>query len=406
MKDLYEIGEAIPDGVIPKKMYAFIVRPESHGEPLESFKQEVIDIPEIGHNEVLVKIMAAGINYNGVWSALGKPYSPSSLHKHNFHIAGSDASGIVWKIGDGLKSSSFSFKVGDPVIIHCGQYCGLCIECNGGDQMLCSRQKIWGYETPYGSFAQFTKVQPQQLLHKPKHLTWAESSSYMLVLATAWRMLHGYPPNHLRPSQNILIMGASGGLGSMAIQIVKNSGANAIAVVSNKEKGEYCMKLGAIGYIDRNEFDCWGKLPNISDEENYKYYLVKLKRLAKTIWEITGNNNNPDIVFEHTGEETFPVSCYLAKKGGMVVYCGATSGFYLTMDASYGWMHQKRIQGSHFASTKDAYAANNEVINKKINPTLSKVFHWADLPKAHQIMYEKQGILGKMSVLVQANNDT
>ncbi|KAG1647948.1 Crotonyl-CoA reductase [Nymphon striatum] len=167
---------------------------------------------------------AAGVNYNGVWASLGEPISPFDGHKQPFHIAGSDAAGIVWAVGDKVKR----WKVGDEVVIHCNQDDGDDEECNGGDPMYSPTQRIWGYETPDGSFAQFTNVQAQQLMPRPKHLTWEEAACYTLTLATAYRMLFGHEPHDLKPGQNVLVWGASGGLGSYAIQLINTAGANAI----------------------------------------------------------------------------------------------------------------------------------------------------------------------------------
>lgn len=386
-KLLYDIKADIPPYVVPKKMYAYVIRPERHGNPISAFQQEVIDVPEVEANEVLIKVCAAGINYNGVWAALGKPYSPTSYHGKNFHIAGSDASGIVWKIGSAVNKNVLSYTEGDAVVLHCGQSCGMCDQCNGGDPTLCLHQKIWGYETPFGSFAQFTVVKPYQILPKPRHLNWAESAGYILVLATSWRMLYGHYPHVLKPFQNVLVWGGAGGLGMMAIQIIKNAGANAIAIVSSEERGKFCLELGAKGYINRNQFDCWRTMPQVGTQ-GYTDYLAQVRKLRKAIWGITGASNDVDIVFEHVGEKTFPASCYLVKKGGMVVYCGATSGFNLSMDASYGWMHQKRIQGSHFANFREVFEANKAVCLEKIRPILGKVFSWEDLPYAHKLMQE------------------
>ena len=94
-KDLYELGEIPPLGHVPAKMYAWAIRRERHGPPEESFQVEVLPTWSIGDDEVLVYVMAAGINYNGVWAGLGEPISPFDVHKCDYHIAGSDASGIV-----------------------------------------------------------------------------------------------------------------------------------------------------------------------------------------------------------------------------------------------------------------------------------------------------------------------
>ena len=99
-KDLYEIGEMPPMGHVPKQMYAWAIRRERHGAPETAMELEVVDTWKIDSNEVLVLVMAAGVNYNGVWAGLGQPISPFDGHKAAYHIAGSDAAGIVWAVGD------------------------------------------------------------------------------------------------------------------------------------------------------------------------------------------------------------------------------------------------------------------------------------------------------------------
>src|SRR6185295_8100572 len=214
-KDLYEIGEIPPLGHVPAKMYAWAIRKERHGPPESSFQIEVVPTWTIADDEVLVFVMAAGVNYNGVWAGLGTPVSPIDGHKNPYHIAGSDASGIVWAVGEKVKR----WKVGDEIIIHCNQDDGDDDECNGGDPLLSPSQRIWGYETPDGSFAQFCRVQSRQLMPKPAHLTWEESACYTLTLATAYRMLFGHAPHTLKPGDHVLIWGASGGLGVFGVQL-------------------------------------------------------------------------------------------------------------------------------------------------------------------------------------------
>ncbi len=250
IKDLYAVGEMPPLGHVPAKMHAWTIRRERHGEPEQSFQTEVVDTPRPASDEVLVMVMAAGVNYNGVWAGLGIPISPFDVHGADYHIAGSDASGIVWAVGDKVKR----WKVGDEVVIHCNQDDGDDEHCNGGDPMFSPSQRIWGYETPDGSFAQFTCVQSQQLMRRPQHLTWEESACYTLTLATAYRMLFGHDPHELKPGQNVLVWGASGGLGSYAIQLINTAGANAIGVISDESKRDFVMSLGAKGVINRNDF--------------------------------------------------------------------------------------------------------------------------------------------------------
>ncbi|MGC2857287.1 crotonyl-CoA carboxylase/reductase [Novispirillum sp. DQ9] len=396
-KDLYELGEIPPLGHVPKRMYAWAIRRERHGEPEQSFQVEVVDTPELDSHEVLVMVMAAGVNYNGVWAGLGQPISPFDVHKAPYHIAGSDAAGIVWAVGSKVKR----WKVGDEVVVHCNQTDGDDEECNGGDPMFSPSQRIWGYETPDGSFAQFTRVQAQQLMARPKHLTWEESACYVLVLATAYRMLFGHRPHIIRPGHNVLVWGASGGLGSMAVQLCATVGANAIGVISDESKRDFVMSLGAKAVLNRKDFDCWGQLPKVNGE-GFKEYMGEVRKFGKAIWDITGKGKDVDIVFEHPGEQTFPVSCNVVKRGGMVVFCAGTTGFNLTFDARFVWMRQKRIQGSHFAHLKESAQANQLVIERRIDPCMSEVFSWEDIPKAHTKMLRNQHKPGNMAVMVQA----
>ncbi|MGF1606104.1 MAG: crotonyl-CoA carboxylase/reductase [Rhodothalassiaceae bacterium] len=397
-KDLYEIGEIPPLGHVPEKMHAWVLRRERHGPPTQAIKQEVVPTPEIDPDEVLMLVMAAGVNYNGVWAMLGQPVSVFDGHKADYAVLGSDAAGIVWAVGSRVKR----FKVGDEVVVHCNQDDGDDEECNGGDPMFSPSQRIWGYETPDGSFAQFCKVQARQLMHRPKHLTWEESACYTLTLATAYRMLFGHRPHILRPGQNVLVWGASGGLGSMAIQLITTAGANAIGVISDPSKEEFVRSLGARGVINRKEFQCWGQLPSVKDPEGYGAYMKKVREFGKAIWAITGKRVDVDIVFEHPGEATFPVSCFVVKRGGMVVFCAGTTGFNLTFDARFVWQRQKRVQGSHFANLKQASQANQLVIDRRIDPCMSEVFSWDDIPRAHEVMLANEHKPGNMAVLVNA----
>ncbi|MCE2510860.1 MAG: crotonyl-CoA carboxylase/reductase [Alphaproteobacteria bacterium] len=399
-KDLYEIGEIPPLGHVPKNMYGWAIRRERHGEPEKAMQVEVLPTPEIDSHEVLVQVMAAGVNFNGIWASLGIPVSPFDIHKADFHVAGSDASGIVWAVGAKVNN----WKVGDEVVIHCNQDDGDDVECNGGDPMLSPSQRIWGYETPDGSFAQFARVQARQLMPRPKHLTWEESGCYTLTLATAYRMLFGHRPHTLRPGHNVLVWGASGGLGSMAIQLIATTGANAIGVVSDDDKIDYVKSLGAKGVVNRKNFDCWGPLPDVKEAKAYADYMKRCREFGRAIWEYTGKGVDVDCVFEHPGEQTFPVSCFVVKRGGMVVFCAGTTGYNITFDARFVWMRQKRIQGSHFAHLKQATQANQLVIDRRIDPCMSEVFTWEDIARAHTKMWKNQHKPGNMAVLVQAKH--
>ena len=397
-KDIYAIGEIPPLGYIPKKMHAWVIRKDRHGNPLQSFVEEEFDIPEIGPSEVLVFVMAAGVNYNGVWAGLGKPISVLDVTKKDYHIAGSDASGIVWKVGSDVKR----WKVGDEVVIHAMTWDHEDVEVNGGEPMLSETNKVFGYETADGTFAQFTSVQAHQLMKKPSQLTWEESGCYNLTLVTAYRMLFGHSGNELKPGEYVLVWGASGGLGSFAVQLAKTVGAKPIGVISDNSKADYVKKLGAVGVLNRKDFNCWGEHPDIDDEEAYNNYMKEVRKFGKALWEFTGKGKNVDMVFEHPGESTVPVSMFVVKRGGMVVICAGTTGYNLTLDARYLWMHSKRLQGSHFGNSKQANAANQLVSDGVIDPCVSEVFSWDGIPNAHEKMMNNEHKAGNMAVLVGA----
>ena len=187
----------------------------------------------------------------------------------------------------------------------------------------------------------------------------------------------------------------------MAIQLITTAGANAIGVISDESKREFVLGLGAKAVINRKDFECWGQLPTVNGPE-FGAYMKEVRKFGKAIWDITGKGTDVDIVFEHPGEQTFPVSCNVVKRGGMVVFCAGTTGFNLTFDARFVWMRQKRIQGSHFANLKQAAQANKLMIERRIDPSMSEVFGWDDIPRAHMKMMNNEHKPGNMAVLVQA----
>ncbi len=403
-QSLYTLGEVPPLGQVPERMLAQVIRKERFGEPKDAFVQEELAVPEIGPDDVLIYVMAAGVNYNNVWAALGVPINVIKARqkqgeKEDFHIGGSDASGVVWKIGDKVSN----VKVGDEVVVHCGHWNPDDPHVQSGkDPMLASSQRIWGYETNFGSFAQFTKVQSHQCLPKPPHLTWEEAAAYMLVGATAYRMLHGWAGNTVAEDDAVLIWGGAGGLGSMAVQIVSAAGAKAVVVVSSDDKVEYCKKLGAVGAMNRKEFHHWGMLPHWKDDAGYAEWVGQAKGFGRAFWDALGEKKNPQIVFEHPGEATIPTSVFVCDTGGMVVICAGTTGYNATLDLRYHWMRQKRLQGSHFANDDQAKGINDLVIAGKVDPCLSQVFSFDETGASHQLMRDNKHPNGNMSILVNA----
>jgi crotonyl-CoA carboxylase/reductase len=395
--DVTKVSEMdVEPGTLPATMAAWVIREERLGEPRDAFQLEEVEVPEPGAFEVIVRVMAAGVNYNNVWAALGKPVSVMRYGDHpewGHHIGGSDASGVVWKVGEGVTR----WKPGDEVVVHCNMASYEDKEVHGFDPLAAPSQMIWGYETTWGSFAQFTKVQAQQLLPRPRNLTWDEAASYGLVYFTAFRML--MTQCRLQAGQRVLIWGAAGGLGVFATQLCKIAGAQAVGVVSSPEKGELVKQLGAVGYIDRSEFAGMMRTGDETPEQEKERFKVS-RDFSKRVKEILGDS--PDIVFEHVGQATFPTSVFVVKPFGKVVICAGTTGFHLDFDVRYLWMRQKQIIGSHFANAYECNKANELIESGQIRPVLWKTLGFEGVPEAHQLMRDNKH-LGKIAILVGAD---
>ena len=388
----------VEPGELPATMPAWVIRQEREGQPRDAFQLEEIEVPEPGPFEVVVRVMAAGVNFNNVWAALGLPVSVFGYGdhpEHGHHIGGSDASGIVWKVGPGVTR----LKPGDEVMMNTAQY-SLEDPCIHGNLVASRDLLAWGYETTWGSFAQFTKVQAQQALPRPQNLSWAESASYGLTYFTAHRML--MDRCDLQVGHNVLVWGAAGGLGVFATQLCAAAGANAVGVVSSEEKGELVKQLGAVDYIDRREF---GEMIRTDDnlEPTADAARAKASRaFAKRVKAILGDA--PDIVFEHIGRATLPTSVLCVKPLGKVVICGATTGFQLDFDVRHLWMRQKQIVGSHGAHAYESASANQLMANGKVRPVLWKTMDFDGVPEAHQMLLDNQH-LGKIAILVGAEDE-
>jgi crotonyl-CoA carboxylase/reductase len=373
-------------------MAAWVIREERFGEPVDAIALEEIEVPEPGAFEVVIRVMAAGVNFNNVWAALGQPVSVFRYHPEDHHIGGSDASGVVWKVGEGVTR----WAAGDEVVVHCNQASYEDPEVHGLDPLAAPSQQIWGYETTWGSFAQFCKVQAQQLLPKPKSLTWEEAASYGLTYFTAYRML--LDQAKLQAGHKVLIWGAAGGLGVFATQLCKLTGADCVGVVSSPGKGELVRELGAVDYIDRHDYAGMMRRGGETPEEE-KARFKESRRFSKHVNEILGGE--PDIVFEHVGQATFPTSVLVVKPFGKVVICGATSGYSLDFDVRYLWMRQKQIIGSHFANAWEANLANRLIESNKIRPVLWQTMGFDGVAEAHQLLRDNKH-LGKIAILVGA----
>ncbi|NGO45614.1 crotonyl-CoA carboxylase/reductase [Streptomyces ureilyticus] len=400
-------GLRIPEsyrGMVVRKEEAdlFEGSPSADKDPRKSLHLDDVPVPEVGPGEALVAVMASSVNYNTVWSAIFEPLptfrflerygklSPQAKrHDLPYHIIGSDLTGVVLRTGPGVNA----WQPGDEVVAHC---LSVELESSDGhnDTMLDPEQRIWGFETNFGGLAEIALVKSNQLMPKPDHLSWEEAAAPGLVNSTAYRQLVSRNGAGMKQGDNVLIWGASGGLGSYATQFALAGGANPICVVSSEQKADICRAMGAEAIIDRTA-------------EHYKFWKDEhhqdpreWKRFGKRIRELTGGED-VDIAFEHPGRETFGASVYVTRKGGTIVTCASTSGYNHEYDNRYLWMSLKRIIGSHFANYREAWEANRLIVKGKIHPTLSKVY---SLEETGQAAYDVHRNLhqGKVGVLCLA----
>ena len=362
-----------------------------------------IDLPELRDDEVLIEVRAAGLNANSIWSLQRKPADPFLLlsnmirnnpdrahHLQDFQVIGSDASGKVVEVGTGV----MDWKRGDEVVVHCNVF-NADDPITKTDELLSESQAIWGYETNYGAFATYSIVKANQLRQRPQHLSWEDSASYMLTLTTAYRMLVSPNGAMLKPGETCLIWGAAGGLGLFAIQLATLMGAIPIAVVSSEERAETCRNFGAEHFLFRNEM----KHPMISS--NGSPNPLAWREIRNSLGR--QGIGAPDVVFEHVGRETLAASIFLARRGGRVVTCAASSGFESVIDLRYLWMQVKRIIGSHIANSLEATEANALVLAKKIQPTVSRIDTFSNLGNLLDDLHEGR-VLGKAVTSISSDN--
>lgn len=361
-----------------------------------------VPMPEIAPDEVVVAVMASSINYNTVWSATFEPVPTfdflkryarqggyAARHDLPHQVVGSDAAGIVVRVGAGVRH----WKVGDHVVASCVQVDEQ-EPATHADAMLGSGQRIWGYETNFGGLAHYSVVRASQLLPKPTHLTWEESAGVLLTAATSYRMLVSDNGARIKQGDIVLIWGATGGLGAFAVQMVKNAGGIAVGVVSSERKAEVLRRLGCDVVINRNEIGMGG------DDALTPERTIELgKRLGREIRRQVGED--PHVVFDYVGRATFGISVFVVRKGGVVVTCGSSTGYDHHFDNRYLWMNLKRIVGSHAANLQEQAECNRLFQLGHLSPILSEVFPLKEVGEAARLVQLNKHT-GKVGVLCLA----
>jgi crotonyl-CoA reductase len=356
-----------------------------------------VPMPELAPDEVLIAVLAAGLNYNTVWSAIFEPVPTfaflsrygrqggwAARHDLPYHVVGSDAAGVIVRTGAGVRR----WSAGQAVVVH-PAYIDHEDPAAHDDSMSSDEPLAWGFETNFGALADFAVVKASQLLPKPPHLTWEEAACVTLCAGTAYRMLVSRRGAAMKQGDVVLVWGAAGGLGGYAVQLIRNGGGQAVGVVGSADKEQLARDLGCAGVVNREELEKDGGLAGIKG----------WRRLGEEIRRQVGED--PDIVFEHSGQQTFGASVYVARRGGTVVTCGSSSGYDHQYDNRHLWMKVKRIVGSHGANYSEAWEMNRLVTRGTLVPTLSRTYPLADVGDAARALQQGHSV-GKTSVLCLA----
>jgi crotonyl-CoA reductase len=370
-------------------------------DPTKSLHIGDVPTPEIAPDEVYLAVMASSINFNTVWTSIFEPLSTFNFldrlgkesvwgkrHQQDFHVVGSDAAAVVVRVGSAVRN----WKPGDRVTVHCNFLDDQDPSAHD-DSMLAANQRIWGFESNYGGLADLAVVKANQLMPMPTHLTWEEAAVNALCASTSYRMLVGQHAARMKQGDNVFVWGATGGIGAYAIQLVLNGGGTPVGVVSSENRVKLLEAMGCEATIDRRAegYQFWSD-EHTQDEGEWR-------RLGKKVRSMIGDD--PDIVFEHPGRQTFGASVFITKRGGTVVTCAATSGYMLEFDNRHLWMKLKRIVSSHFANYQEAWNMNRLIDQGRIHPVMSEVYTLEQTGEAAAAVHRNQAE-GKLGVLCLA----
>jgi crotonyl-CoA reductase len=364
-----------------------------------SLRLDEVPMPELAPDEVLIAVMASAMNYNTVWSAMFEPLSTfrfleryarlgewDARHNLPYQVVGSDAAGVIVRVGVGVRK----WSVGDRVVVSASWIDDQDPSAQV-DGMLTEQQRAWGFETNFGGLAHFAVLKANQLMPKPRHLTWEEAACNTLCAITAYRMLVSPLGARMKQGDIVLVWGATGGLGSYAVQFIRNGGGIAVGVVNSDRKAQLLERLGCEVVLRRDLLE----LDGLPAHEKGKRVGVEIRRAL---------GEDPHIVFDYIGRETFGASVYVLRRGGTVITCGSSTGYQHEFDNRYLWMKLKRIIGSHGANWQESWETTRLIALGKIVPALSKVFTLDQVREAAREVQLNRHV-GKVGVLCLAERE-
>lgn len=327
----------------------------------EVVRVEEVARPEPGPGEVLLEVKAAAMNHLDLWVRRGLPIETTMPH-----IGGSDVAGVVAELGAGVSGVA----VGDRVVVNPTLFDGRCEWCLRGEQSLCVQFKILGEHTQ-GGFAEYVVVPARNLYPIPDGFPFARAAAAPLVFQTAWRGL--ITRGGVRAGEDVLVTGASGGVGTAAIQIAKRAGARVFAVTTG-ENVERVLALGADVVYDRTAVD-----------------------YSKEVWRETGKRG-VDVVFDSVGQATWTQNVRALARGGRLVVYGATTGPQVELDARLLFWKQIRIIGTTMAGVADFETVMRLVFRGELSPVIDVELPLAEARAAHERL-EAGAQFGKIVVI-------
>ena len=338
-------------------MRAVVLR--QHGGP-EVLAVEDLPEPRAGAGQVRVRVAAVAVNHLDIWVRNGLPHLKL---EYPFRL-GADVAGTVDAIGEGVSGVA----VGDEVVVNPGHSCGRCRECLSGRDNLCRWFRLMG-EDISGGYCEQIVVPAQNVVAKPKSLSFTDAAALPTTFLTAWQMLTRKAP--VKPGDDVLVMAAGSGVGVAAVQMAKLHGARVIATASTDEKLARAKQLGADETINHASQDL----------------VAEVKRLT--------GKRGVDIIFEHVGAEVWPKLILSLTRGGRIVTCGATSGWDARTDLRHVFFRQLEILGSTMGPKGDLFPILDLVGAGRLKPIVDKIMPLAAAQEAHRLL-QGRAIFGKI----------
>ena len=336
-----------------------------HGGP-EVLSYIDIDAPVPGAGEVLVHLQAAALNRLDLWVREGWP----GIKLQYPHIPGADGAGFVAALGTGVEG----WAVGERVVINSNLSCGRCEACLAGQDNRCRSWELLG-ETRRGTYAEYVVVPAGNLLRIPEGFDLQAAAAAGLVYHTAWHSL--ITRGALQPGEQVLMVGASGGVNTACLQIAKLAGAVTYVVGSDARKLDFAASLGADYLIDRSKEANW----------------------AKTVYQMT-NRRGVDVVVDNVGT-TFPLSFRAARKGGRILTVGNTGGAVFEIDNRFIFSKHLSLIGSTMGTQHDFSTVMGLIFAGRLRVPVDRVYPLAQARQAQEYLASGQQ-LGKLVLDISA----